>query len=484
MGRKIGACTKFLLLWKQKEESGGIYMNIGYQNTLEQKQLLSQTQIQSLQILSMDNVELNDFLQNEYMENPMLEYTDVTAETMGQVEFIQWYDKCQGVYTKNEYEGFHDYQSQPQKKEIPVDEGNQLEFYLLSQLSYNEFTDKQWNMIRFMIECLDHNGYFKTPLTEVVRMNQGTMADAQYCLRKLRQLEPEGIFSSSLKDCLIWQLREAGELEPILYQILEEHMDDIAEGKLSNISRRMKLSTSQVRQYIARIAKLNPRPLIGFDFEKTEFIVPDIIFTYKDKEWDISLNDNWIGNYRFSEYYMRMMKEAKDDVLYQYFQKKLERVRFLMKSIEQRRETMLSISKAILEWQKEFFEGHKERKPMTMSEIAKKIGMHPSTISRGIRGKYLQYPGGTILIKSLFVASAYSKNFALSKADDKEAMTAEQIKNMLKELIQGEDKTRPYSDQKLAILLAEQNIKISRRTVAKYREEMGIKGTFKRKQDE
>lgn len=449
-------------------------MDIGYRNTLEQKQLLSQTQIQSLAILSMDNVELNDFLQGEYMENPMLEFTGSKEGVMEQVEFHQWYES-QGVardYEENEYsdEGTI-------KRDIPVYEGDPLEDYLLSQLNPLDFTSRQMKAIRFMIACLDHNGYFTTPMEEVVKMNGISLKEANDCLLKLKELEPFGIFSKDLKDCLLWQLKQEGEEEPILLHIVEHYLNDIANGRLSNISREMKLSTSQVRQCIARVAKLNPRPLAGFDFSKTEFIVPDIIFTYKDEEWEISLNDHWIGDYKISDYYMRMMKEAKDEQLYQYFRKKLERVRFLMNSVEQRRNTMLQISKAILEWQKEYFEGKGTLKPMTMSDIADKIEMHTSTISRGIKGKYLQYPNGTVLIKTLFSASVNAKS-------EDGSVTAMDIKKVLKQLIDGENKAKPYSDQKLVTLLSEKNIKISRRTVAKYREEMGIKGTFERKQDE
>lgn len=458
-------------------------MDIGYRNALEQKQLLSQTQIQSLNILSMDNVELNDFLQAEYMENPMLEYTGSKEGEFGYIEFSQWYDNHQENQRENDYEGNNYQYDKTAHNEIPVYDANQLEIYILSQLNQWNFTEKQWEMIRFMIDCLDHNGYFKTPLEEVANMNKGTIEDATYCLEQLRQLEPFGIFSRGLKDCLLWQLKENGDLDEVLSKMLEEHLSDIAEGKLSNISRAMKLSTSQVRHYITRIAKLNPRPLAGFNFGTTEFIVPDIIFTYKDNQWEISLNDNWIGDYSISDYYMKMMRDANDEKLYQYFRKKLERVRFLMSSIEQRRVTMLNISKEILEWQKEFFEGIGPLKPMTMSDIAERIQMHPSTISRGIKGKYLQCPNGTILIKSLFSASVSSKNTNVIHKDTKN-VTASQVKEVLKELIDSENKLKPYSDQKLATLLAEQNIQISRRTVAKYREEMGIRGTFERKQDE
>lgn len=451
-------------------------MDIGYRNALEQKQLLSQMQIQSLNILSMDNVELNDFLQGEYMENPMLEYTG-SKEEMSQIEFSQWYETYGGT-KEQEYEGYRE--EQKEQADVPIYDENFLEEYLLSQLNQLEFTKKQWEVIRFMIACLDDHGYFTTPLPEVARMNKTSVETVSYCMSRLRELEPVGIFSKDLMECLLWQLRVEKEQDETLIFMIEHHLSDIAQGKIGNISRAMKLSTHQVRQCIAKILKLNPRPIMGLSLGKTEYIVPDIIFVYKDKEWEISLNDHWIGDYKLSDYYMKMMKSAEDEQLYQYFRSKLERVRFLMNSIEQRRNTMLQISEAILEWQKEYFEGKSCLKPMTMSDIAEKIQLHTSTISRGIKGKYVQSPQGTMLIKSLFSASVSSKNVESKEGD----MTAVQIKQVLKELIDAEDKAKPYSDQKLVMLLNEKEITISRRTVAKYREEMGIKGTFERKQHE
>ncbi|MBO8463231.1 MAG: RNA polymerase factor sigma-54 [Firmicutes bacterium] len=457
-------------------------MKLSYRNNLEQKQVLSQTQIQSLNILSMDNVELNDLLQTEYLENPMLEYKGNSQNYLESIEFSHWYDNQQEEQRElNSVEQNKPYK-QTAHNELLVYTENPLETYILNQLNEKNFTKKQWHMLPFMISCLDHNGYFKLSFKEVAHLTNGTISDATYCFNQLRQVEPSGIFSSGLKDCLLWQLKENGELDDIMRNILEEHLEDIAEGKLSNISRNMNLSTSQVRQYIARIAKLNPRPLAGFHFGITEFIVPDIIFTYKDNQWEISLNDTWIGDYHFNDYYIKMMKQANDKQLYTYFEQKLERVRFLMNSIEQRRTTMLQIAQAILEWQKKFFEGTAPIKPMTMVDIANHIHMHPSTISRGIKGKYLQHPTGTVLIKSLFSApiSSKSSNHAHTSTEN---ITQNQVKKILKEIIATENKIKPYSDQKLSTLLAERNISISRRTVAKYREELGIRGTFERKID-
>jgi RNA polymerase sigma-54 factor len=253
-----------------------------------------------------------------------------------------------------------------------------------------------------------------------------------------------------------------------------DFLPDVAAGKISNISRALKLSTVQVRKYIEQISHLNPKPLTGFSKERTSFVVSDIIFHEENGEWDIEQNDNWINDYMINDYYLKMMSESKDQELKAYFRMKLERVRFIMNSIEQRRQTILSIAQAILERQMNYFEGKGVIQPMTMMQIAEIIGVHPSTVSRAIKGKYIQCPRGSVSMKDLFTS-------AVSKEEGDFGISASYVKMRIKELVEKEDKRKPYSDQSLTLLLEKMNISISRRAVAKYREEVGIKGSFDRK---
>lgn len=456
-------------------------MNISYSNTLEQKQLLSQTQIQSLQILSMDNCELNDFLQTEYLENPMLDCAgskepsaEAASEPTEQAEFSQWYDK--NIVSSGDYGSESNAEDTEGRREIPAENTNSLQEYLLSQLNQWCYTKKEWELIQFMIDCLDHNGFLTATSAEIAHLTNMDKAVVEKCLADLEMLEPYGIFAKDLSHCLIRQMEIEGLEDENMTSIILYHLNDVADGKISSISRDLKLTTAQVRQYISLISQLNPRPLAGFDLGKTEYIVPDIIFRYKDNQWEIELNDNWIGDYKLSDYYMKLMKTAKDPELFEYFKGKLERVRFIMSSIEQRRTTMMNISKAILEWQRSFFLDQGPLKPMTLSDIADKIEMHTSTVSRGIKNKYLQYPNGTVSIRSLFSSAVSSGN-----QGSEEGMTAIQVKEVIRSLIHSENKEKPFSDNALVKLLEEKDIHISRRTIAKYREELGIKGTFERK---
>lgn len=302
-----------------------------------------------------------------------------------------------------------------------------------------------------------------------------TEEEAKKCLEDLRGLEPCGIFAENLAECLITQFEADGIEDEVLNQILREHLEDIASGKISTITRHLKISSVQVRKYIAMIKTRNPRPLSGFNSGNTDYVVPDVIITQRDGAWDISLNDEWIGNYSLNEYYIRMIGESKDEELKEYFRKKLERARFILNSIEQRRRTILAIAGEILEVQKPFFEGAGELKAMTMSELAEKLEIHPSTVSRAVGSKYLQYPGGVILMKKLFTQKIHSDISG-------EELSALQVQKILKKLIDEENKRKPYSDSKLVEKLKEQKITLSRRAVAKYREEMNIQGSFDRKE--
>ena len=379
-------------------------MDSSYRSALElhQKQQMSQSQIQSLHILSLDNGELSEFLQNEYIENPILDHTPSGSS-----------------FAVSETQDF----------DIPEDPSDKVKTYLLDQMNQNDYTRREWKTMNFMIDCLDSGGFFRISFQELSALLIIPPEEIKKCYEILSGLEPVGIFSRSLPECLLRQLSFPGKRTPVMEKIIRNHLDDIALGHISTISRSLNISTAEVRKNIAEIRNLNSKPLQGFSTEKTEYIIPD-------------------------------------------FQKKYERCRFIITSIEQRRNTMIKITESILSRQPEFLKKHGFLKPMTMNEVAEDIGMHVSTVSRGIKGKYLQFPCGIISMKSLFSGSSPACGAQVSVGD---------IKGVLKEMVAQEDPKRPYSDQKLSLLLKERGISISRRTVAKYREQMGIKGTYDRK---
>ncbi len=404
-------------------------MELNYGMSLEQKQQLSQNQIQSLELLAMDSVELSEFLQDEYLENPLLDYSEEHAMPGGREDIGQTYE--QPPVLEQNYDDTAEEEDR-RRKDIPMPETESIKNYILDQLPDGACSRK---LAEFMTDCLDDNGFFTIPTEEVAQKTGVPEAEVSWTLKVLQEL---------------------------------------ADGKISVISRALKLSTAEVRKCIDQIAKLNPRPLGEFGGKRNDYVVPDIIFRKDDGKWEIELNDGWVEDYHINDYYLKMMKESTDAQLGAYFQKKLERIRFVMNSIAQRRRTILQISEQILNVQEHFLDGTGFLKPMTMTDVAESLGIHTSTVSRAIKGKYIQYPCGTILMKHLFTAS-------VSATEGSDAVGTMQIKELMKELIRNEDKNKPYSDQKLSSLLKERGIEISRRAVAKYREEIGIRGSFDRK---
>lgn len=421
-----------------------------YQILQKQKQIFSQKQLQSLNILAMDNIELDAFLQSEYLENPMLDQT--------------------GIPSSNKKESRDQEYDWSQK----IDNGESIQEFLKIQL-YLYSRDKLKNTVmEYLIECIDDSGYFTMSIEEVSKCLNVDLKYISNCLEELKCFDPVGVFSQSLSECLIRQLNALEIKNEVLFEIIYNHLDDIALGNIGHISRTLDISTAQVRKYILMIEALNPRPVVGFSNNKTEYVVPDIILK-KSEIWEIELNESWTGNYQVSSYYQKLMHETSDPDLKEYFSKKLQRAQFIMQNIESRRDTLFKITRAVFDHQKNFFEGAGLLKPMTMSEIADEIGMNTSTISRAVKGKYIQYPKETILMKSLFSAS-------VSNGSDYEDVNAQEIKSCLKKWISEENKKKPYSDQKLLQMLSEEGIKVSRRTIAKYRNAMGIKSSFDRKE--
>lgn len=310
------------------------------------------------------------------------------------------------------------------------------------------------------------------PLKEVAEKMNTKEENVANALNDLKALEPCGIFSVDLKECVLKQLSQLDMEGSLTWKIAERYLENIMYGKIREIAKDLKVTIDEVCRSIEQIECLNPRPIPELQSGNPEYVIPDIILKKEDGKWEVELNDGWVENYQINDYYRKMMEETNNEELMEYFRFKLERVRFVLNSIRLRRNRLVAIAEFIIERQRDWIEGKSYLVPMTMKEIAEHIGVNVSTVSRGIRGKYIQYPGGTVLMKELFSSAVVTTE---------EGFGTEQIKDLIKSFIDGEDKKKPYSDQKIVKYLKEKNIDISRRTVAKYREEMGIRGSFERK---
>lgn len=413
---------------------------------LEQHLKLSGKQILSLEILSYTNEELEEFMLKEYLENPMLENS---INKQGKI-----LDSMERMY-----EEVH-------AKSIPIEE--EIRNSLLEQLNRNDFTDKEWETIEYLIQCLDEKGFFCYEPGEIAPI-LGCQEDfIEKCLNRLKTLEPTGIFSKDWKECIKKQLEVSGEANELLFQLIDEYVEELLEGKLNVVSRKLHLSTAQIKEYMHTISKYNPKPFMNLHSGDAEYIVPDILVEREQEQWKIILSDCWMGEYKYNDYYIHMMKVSKDVELKHYFQKKLERARLLISCIEQRKKTIRKIVEVILQLQEDYFLKGMALRPMKLEDVAVQTGLHISTVSRAISGKYLQYKK-VILVKDLFSTAPSANN-----------ISENEIKKVLVNIIQTEDKKCPLSDQKIVEKMAKAGYAISRRTVNKYRTQLDIPDSRKR----
>ncbi len=426
---------------------------------LEQKQTLSARQLQSLQILSYTNQELENFMTDEYLENPMLDNSvDKQDEMIKDLE--QLYEK--GTSYKDHYLQWEDEDSD-RKSDLPAREPDEIYGYIMGQLHRKDYSDDEWTLMGYLVQCLDEKGFFDHDLDVVARaLGRGTEI-IERCLERLKELEPVGIFSRDISECLIRQLEAAGNTDEKLIRLIRYHLDDVLKGQISSVSRDLHLSTARIKEYIHMIGQLDPRPIMNMPGTHTEYIIPDILVSREKEEWRISLNDSWMGEYKCNGHYIRMMQDTQDPELRAYFQQKLERARYVINCVEQRRSTIVKVVGVILELQEGYFLQEGGLTPMSMEQVAARAGIHTSTVSRAIKGKYLQYKR-SVLLKDLFTASLTSQ----------EDVSADRMKKQIAKIIQEEDGAHPLSDQKISEIIREDGIVLSRRTVAKYRMELGI----------
>ncbi len=429
------------------------HMNLDITPLLEQRLTLSQNQIQSLHILEMNNYELKEFIEKEEMENPLIEVVHSTEMS-----------SQRGVsYGDDSY------------YEIPDRKENDIIEYLKAQINFNKLNEIENRVVEFLLYSIDHMGYIKMSRKEIVELTGASIEEASKCLSLIKTLEPTGIGASCLEECLLLQLTAKGYRDPLLEKLIKCHLEDVAYGRFAKIAKSLGTNTNQVKDYVKTIKGLNPYPTNGFDQENTEYIIPDIIFSYEEKHWSIRLNDSWVGEVRINSQYHNLPMHVQDEHFKEYYDDRIKQAKNLYYYIEQRRRTILQISSYLLQYQIEFFEERGSLKPLSMRQVSEALNMNESTVSRAIKDKYIQCPKGTFIMKSFFANGMKQSTDGMSKD-----ISVEAIKTKIRDIINSECKEKPYSDMKLSELLRKEGIQISRRTVAKYRSEIGIKGALER----
>ena len=343
--------------------------------------------------------------------------------------------------------------------------GTSLAEALLAQVRDSNLTDEQRAIAEHIIGNIDDYGFFKTTAEEL-STSLGLPAEKISAVLKIIQtFDPPGVGAADLRECLLLQLERAGRLESLEYRIVRDFMNELGKRRIPEIARGTGQPVEEVQAALARIARLEPRPGRAFLPDNDQYVLPEV---FVQKNGDVTTNDEQIPHLRISNTYKDLMAQGGNSAeVKNYIREKIRAGKFLIKSLHQRQETILKIAQEIVKRQREFMEkGLAHLKPMTMAQIAGVVGVHETTVSRAVSGKYMQTPQGIFEMRFFFTAGLHSA----SGADVSNAS----VKDMIVEIFKHEDPTRPLSDQEVVKMVCEKGITIARRTVAKYRDELHI----------
>lgn len=413
--------------------------------TIEQKQTISQGLIHMVNLLQMNRQDLLVYLEEQSMENPLLEVDDAIYSYMPSESEENWIEQLEG------------------RKESLRDD-------LMEQLMLESHDPEEMRVLENMIYSLDENGFLREAAPEIAKRCETTEKMVQICRKKIQDLEPAGIGAGDLKECLMIQLRRLPRRNQAAEEIVENYLDLVAKNHISSIARKMGCSVAPVRKACALIQSLNPRPVNGFyEEENIKYILPDFMIWRKGNGLVIEAADRSQDFVGVSRLYLEMESLSPDDA--SYIREKTKEAEEVIRMLGNRKQTLQKVMETITERQKRFFmEGQKQLKPLSMKDVADQMGIHESTVSRAVSGKYFQCEWGVFPLKYLFV-----------RGTAKDQASVDEIKERLRQLIDQEDKKKPWSDMKLQRLLTEEGYKISRRTVAKYRAQMNLKDASGRK---
>lgn len=456
-------------------------MRMGFNLTLEQTQKLIMTQElqQAIKILQLPSLELKEYIQQQLETNPLIEFREEENEGPAfEIEdglLLNLVKDCK--YKSREYE----YQEQEDSGndytyENFVSSTTTLRDHLLFQLHVTILPDFPRKIGEYIIESLDQNGYLTVSLSDIAKVFGIDEQEVEKVLKVVQTFDPPGVACRNLQECLLLQLQARGIEDPVVKDVITYHLENLADNRFSQIARDLDISVADVQKICDLIKSLEPKPGRAFGSRcDVKYISPDVIVRKIDDEYMVLVNDSAAPRLKINSYYRDILDNCQDQpAIFQYITSKLEAALWLIRSIEQRRMTLYKVVHAIVEYQKEFFEkGIRYLKPLTLKDIANRVGVHESTVSRATNGKYVQTPRGIFELK-FFFTSGVNSVFG-------EGISSESIKQAIREIIEGEDPYKPISDQKITDILNSRGINISRRTVAKYRDELGIPSSSKRK---
>lgn len=451
-------------------------MDFGLNLTQEQKLIMTQEMQLSVKLLQMSSFELQSYVEKEVQENPVLDAKEVAVNN-GEKDKIDYKELVK--YFEFDNYGHRSYEKSDDDEVSPfnfISEKKSLKEYLKEQIRDLSEKDYVKAICLYIIENINEKGYLSVKDEEIEEELKISKKLTEYCINLIQSLEPHGIGAKNLKECLKIQLYKKGIEDENIIKIIDEYLEMIAENRYNVIAKDLGIDVKEAQKYGDIIKTLDPKPSRGFyTGEDVKYIAPDAYIKKIDDEYYIIMNDDLVPKLTINSMYRDIIKNENDKDAVEYVKEKLNSAVFLIKSIQHRKSTIYRVLEKILELQRDYFDyGSDYLKPMTLREVADSLEMHESTISRAIRDKYIYTSRGTVKIKSLFTT-------AISKAFNGEDVSTVIIKKNIRNIIDKEDNKKPLSDQAICDLINKEGMNISRRTVAKYREELGIKSSKGRK---
>lgn len=482
---------------------------------LSQKLTLTPEMIQSLNVLQYSRGELVDYIYDMMMENPVIELedpdyvvqqpvsdasagsddydadydSDGESESIGQElgensdkewDAEDWYNYAENMgYDDENYYGRSTYDTQDSDRyDYMVADDMTLEENLLNQVEMTGAPYMTRAIAAYIIQTLDDNGYMTCSVKDIADELSVKDADVQKALELVWTFDPAGVGARDLAECLELQLRAIDRYTDELGVMLRDHLEDIAMNRLSAVSKAMGLSVYKVQDMADLLRSLEPKPGRMFAApQSTNYIIPDVTVENNNGVLTASINSASAPKVIIRNEYRNMLRDAeKNSGVASFLSGRFNTAMWLVRSIEQRNETITKVTQAIADHQKEFFtKGKSALKPLTMKEIADEVGIHESTVSRAVNGKYMQSPQGVYELRYFFSGTS---RFAGANGD---STSAEALKVLISSIVESEDRTMPLSDRSIAEAIMVTGVEISRRTVAKYREELGIPSSSMRR---
>ena len=472
-------------------------MAINQKQVLSLQQKLSPQQIQMIKLLELPAVQLEQRIKQEIEDNIVLEEEERSSEDDEQPQQISVDEYLHDDDTPSYKSRINNFSKDDKQRPVYLTEGRSLQEYLVEQLSYRNLSERDMKLAVYLIGSIDEDGYLRRDLESIsddIAFTVGietSVGELERLLDIIHELEPAGIGARDLRECLLLQMNQMQvntRARRLARKILTSYFDEFVKKHYEKLIARLQVSEEEFRDAIAEIRRLSPKPgnlYAEGGTDTTPYIVPDFILDYQDGHFQLSLNSYNVPEVKINRRYVDMIRDMvgsdgrvkeKDREAIQFVKSKIDSAKWFISAIKQRHDTLMRTMQTILDYQQEYFkDGDRSKlRPMILKDIADRTGLDVSTISRVVNSKYVQTQFGIILLKSLFSEAM--------QTDSGEEVSSYEIKNILQQCIDEEDKRKPLTDETLMDILNTKGYHIARRTVAKYREMLGIPVARLRKQ--